>query len=290
MNSGEQFRPEAKSRAVDTLAGFFNILKPPGMTSHDVVAAVRRRFPRGLKVGHCGTLDPPAAGVLPVAFGWATRLISHVPDEGKAYRAEVDFGWRSDTLDAAGVVQPGSPPPADLQTALAPLLAGPRGTVMQVPPQVSALRQDGQRAYDRARRGEEFELPARPVRLDEVEWINSEGHRVWLNIRCGPGFYVRSLARDLGESLGCGALLRFLLRSQSGPFTLDGALRLEELDVSSALPWNWPWRDAPVRALEVWPPVRQPDGFSGLGSHSMGAALFVAGEKVWAREGSDFGL
>lgn len=264
-------------------AGFLNLLKPPGMTSHDVVYAVRRRFPKGTKVGHLGTLDPPAAGVLPVAVGWATKLISHLPEGDKAYLAEIDFGLRSDTLDAAGQVERGSQPPSDLGTALAAPLATFRGTVMQVPPQVSALRQGGQRSYDRARRGEQFELPARPATYHEVKLLRDGPGRVVVRVACGPGTYIRALARDLGEALGCGAILNFLLRLSSGQFHLTEALLLEEIEPARLLPWHWPWREQTPHTLPTWPPP--PQGSDGLAFHAKGAALYRQGVKVWSREG-----
>jgi len=264
-------------------AGFLNILKPPGMTSHDVVYRVRRFFPKGTKVGHLGTLDPPAAGVLPVAVGFATRLISHLPEGDKAYLAELEFGWRSDTLDAAGQMERGGPIPAELD--LAPHLIPFQGTIMQVPPQVSALRQDGQRSYDRARRGEQFELPARPATYHQVLLVRQSGSSATLRVACGPGTYIRSLARDLGESLGCGAVLRFLLRLQSGDFHLPQAIRLEEVSPDQLLPWHWPWRHSGSRPLEQWPPSPELEGWHGLAHHPKGVALYRAGVKVWAREG-----
>jgi len=264
-------------------AGFLNILKPPGMTSHDVVYRVRRFFPKGTKVGHLGTLDPPAAGVLPVAVGFATRLISHLPEGDKAYLAEVAFGWRSDTLDEAGMVEAGGPVPEELE--LEHHLRPFQGTIMQVPPQVSALRQDGQRSYDRARRGEQFELPARPAHYHGVRVIRQTATTATLRVACGPGTYIRSLARDLGESLGCGAILRFLLRLQSGDFHLPQAIRLEEIEAAHLLPWHWPWREQISRSLEQWPPPPQVEGWQGLAFHPKGAALYRDGVKVWAREG-----
>ncbi|MBS2034686.1 tRNA pseudouridine(55) synthase TruB [bacterium] len=264
-------------------AGFLNILKPPGMTSHDVVYRVRRFFPKGTKVGHLGTLDPPAAGVLPIAVGFATKLIPHLPEGDKAYLAEVLFGWRSDTLDAAGVVEAGGAVPAELclETHLKPY----QGTIMQVPPQVSALRQQGQRSYDRARRGEQFELPARPAHYHRVEIVRQTVESATLRVACGPGTYIRSLARDLGESLGCGAILRFLLRLQSGDFQLPEAIRLEEISPERLLPWTWPWRNQPTTELEQWPPPAQSDHLQGLVHHPKGAALYRDGIKLWAREG-----
>ncbi len=259
------------------------------MTSHDVVDRVRRRLPKGTKVGHLATLDPPASGVLPLAVGWATKLIPCLPEAEKAYLAEVLFGWRSDTLDAAGQMVQGSEPPADLQHRLLPLLQQYQGTVMQVPPRVSALRQDGQRSYDRARKGEDFELPARAAYYDEVRWVRGQPQRAVLRIRCGPGTYVRSLARDLGESLGCGAVLQFLLRLQSGFFCLDDARCLEELadPTQHLVPWDWPWRQQSPRPLDSWPPPNLEREFSGLARHPKGAALYRDGQKIWSREGID---
>lgn len=256
------------------------------MTSHDVVYAVRRRFPKGTKVGHLGTLDPAAAGVLPVAVGWATRLISHLPEGEKAYLAEIQFGLRSPTLDAASPTQPGTPPPQPLQLHLLPQLAHFQGTIQQVPPQVSALRQEGRRAYDRARAGEEFELPARPATYHEVEWVRGEGDRAVLRVRCGPGTYIRALARDLGESLGCGAILSFLLRLQSGPFVLAESHTLEELQASHLLPWHWPWRHLPWIPLQQWPPPPLREGSEGLAQHPKGMALYREGRLLWCRDGA----
>lgn len=268
-------------------SGFLNVLKPPGMTSHDVVARLRRRLPRGTKVGHLGTLDPAACGVLPLAIGWATRLIPCLPQARKVYLAELQFGWRSDTLDGEGLLEKGSLPPADLQQQLLPLLTEYRGEILQVPPRVSALKQDGQRAYDRARRGEEFELPPRPAHYFEVRWVACKADRVRLRVDCGPGTYIRSLARDLGERLGCGAILRFLLRLQSGLFHLPQAHCLEELEDPgpALLNWDWPWREQPVLELAQWPPPPLDGPFSGLASHPKGMALYEQGQKVWSREG-----
>ncbi len=209
-------------------AGFLNLLKPPGMTSHDVVAFVRRQV-AGAKVGHLGTLDPGAAGVLPLALGAATRTLEFLPAARKAYRAELTFGVETETLDAAGRVlarrDPGNLEVADLEAACAAW----RGVVMQVPPRVSAIRQAGRRGYDRVRQGEDFELPPRPAEYHSVRLVHLEGAVALLDVECGPGTYIRALARDLGQELGCGAMLSFLLRTRSGPFLLEHARTLEEL-------------------------------------------------------------
>ncbi len=219
---------DAPRSAGRTPAGFLNLLKPPGMTSHDVVAFVRRQVGGG-KVGHLGTLDPGAAGVLPLALGGATRTLEFLPPARKVYRAEVTFGIETETLDAAGEVlarcDPGEIEPSGLETACSAW----RGVVMQVPPRVSAIRQAGRRSYDRARRGEDFELPPRPAEYHAVRLLHLQGAVALLDVDCGPGTYVRALARDLGRELGCGAMLSFLLRTRSGPFFLERAVTLEEL-------------------------------------------------------------
>ena len=208
--------------------GFLNVLKPPGMTSHDVVAFVRRLVGGG-KVGHLGTLDPTAGGVLPLALGAATRTLEFLPPARKAYRAEVTFGVETDTLDAAGQVLARHPVVGLTRASLAAACARYQGVIMQVPPRVSALRQGGRRSYDRARRGEEFELPPRPAEFHAVRLLELRGEVALLDVDCGPGTYVRALARDLGHDLGCGAHLSFLLRTRSGPFLLEEAVLLEDL-------------------------------------------------------------
>ncbi|MCA9794584.1 MAG: tRNA pseudouridine(55) synthase TruB [Candidatus Eremiobacteraeota bacterium] len=221
-----------------SLVGFINLLKPPSMTSAQAVAFVRRRLPGRLKVGHLGTLDPPAVGVLPLAVGAATRLIPFLPEARKAYRAEVLLGYTSDTLDLAGqVVSSGVTPDferAAIERALLPF----QGTIMQTPPRVSAIRVGGRRSYDRARQGEDFELDARPTTYHQVRLVEVDGPKLVIDIECGTGTYIRSLVRDLGESLGCGAVLAFLIRTRSGPFHLPQAVTLEEIQ-EAALQEAW---------------------------------------------------
>jgi tRNA U55 pseudouridine synthase TruB len=159
---------------------------------------------------------------------------------------------------------------------------------MQVPPQVSALRQGGQRSYDRARRGEQFELPARPAHYHEVKIVRQHGTRLVLRVACGGGTYIRALARDLGEAVGSGAILSFLLRLQSGDFHLADSICLEEIHPQRLLPWHWPWRHQAQRSLTQWPPP--PQGEAGLATHSQGVALYRDGLKVWSREGVRCGV
>jgi tRNA pseudouridine55 synthase len=214
------------------LAGVVVVHKPTGPTSHDVVALVRRLT--GVKrVGHGGTLDPFASGVLPVFVGRATRLVEyHLADE-KGYRAVVAFGARSTTDDLDGELTPVEAPAPD-RAALEAALDGFRGEIEQVPPVYSAVRVAGRKAYELARRGETPELRPRRVEiraLDLVDWDAGDGERptATLALRCSAGTYVRALARDLGERLGSGAYLVALERTASGPFTLDGAHGLDAL-------------------------------------------------------------
>jgi len=214
------------------LCGFLNVLKPPGMSSAHVVGAVRRML-GGAKVGHAGTLDPEASGVLPLMVGKAARLFDYMQDKEKAYVTEVAFGAATDTQDAQGnAVATGENYP-DEAAVLAALPAF-TGTIMQTPPMYSAIKQDGKRLYQLARDGKEADIPAREVTVHELAFRGStENHGALLSVRCSKGFYVRTLCQDLGDHLGCPAHMRFLLRTQSGPFTLETAHTLESLKAAA---------------------------------------------------------
>lgn len=215
--------------------GFLNLDKPAGLTSHDVVARVRRVAGRGVKVGHAGTLDPGATGVLPVALGQATRLIEYLTDTRKGYRGLVRLGTTTSTDDAEGEVleRRAVPPLADAQieAAVAPL----RGPIMQVPPMYSALHHQGRRLYDLARAGQTVTLDPRPVEVYRLDWAWSGEQELELVVECGKGTYIRALARDLGAALGCGAHLAALTRTRVGPFTLERAIGLEPLIADRAM-------------------------------------------------------
>ncbi len=221
--------PRHAGRAPD---GVLVLRKPPGPTSHDMVALVRRLT--GVKrVGHGGTLDPFASGVLPVFLGLATRLVEYHMADDKAYRATVCFGFTSATDDRDGELVPGEGP-APTREAVEAALAEFRGVIEQRPPAYSALKVGGRRAYELARTGAAPELAPRTVtigRLELVEWDDSDPERptAILDVECGAGTYIRSLARDLGRRLGCGAYLGALVRTRSGPFGLDGAHDPDEL-------------------------------------------------------------
>lgn len=210
------------------LCGFLNVLKPPGMTSAHVVGAVRRMLGKA-KVGHAGTLDPEAAGVLPLMVGKAARLFDYMQDKEKAYVTEAAFGVSTDTQDAQGaVLQTGTlyPDEAAIRAALRDMT----GPMMQTPPMFSAIKQDGKRLYELARSGRQADVPAREVMAHELTLQSlMPDHGALISVRCSKGFYVRTLCKDLGDRLGCPAHMRFLLRTQSGPFTLATAHTLEAL-------------------------------------------------------------
>lgn len=211
--------------------GVLNLLKPPGMTSHDVVDVVRRLL--GVRrAGHTGTLDPGAAGVLPVCVGRATRVSEYLLGSDKVYRAVMVLGVSTDTQDAQGTVVSRRDASGVTREALEAVLPRFRGLVRQVPPMVSAARVEGERLYRKARRGETVERVPREVtiaRLDLAAWRPGRHPSAVLDIVCSKGTYVRTLCEDLGEALGCGAYLHFLVRAGHGPFRQEESVTLEEL-------------------------------------------------------------
>jgi tRNA pseudouridine55 synthase len=209
--------------------GFLNVRKPAGPTSHDVVARVRRMLPRRTKVGHTGTLDPFADGVLVLAVGAASRLADLIQARPKRYRATVTLGERSTTDDPEGDVIP--TPDADLPDAHAvqQALGAFRGEIEQVPPAHSAVHVEGRRAYDLARAGQRPEIPPRRVVIHHLALVDYQPPRAVLEVLCGRGTYLRSLARDLGDALGVGGWCSALTRSAVGEFDIDRAVDLEHL-------------------------------------------------------------
>jgi tRNA pseudouridine55 synthase len=209
--------------------GFINIDKPLGITSHDVVSRLRR-ITRIKRIGHAGTLDPAASGVLVVAIGQATRLIEYVQDDTrKRYQAHIALGSATDSDDATGTVIAESPIPILTQSAIESTLSRLTGAIMQIPPKVSALHVDGQRMYDLARQGKAPDLPARPVTVYNITLLNWDAQSVHIDVECGKGTYIRSLARDIGILLGTHAHLGALRRSMVGAFEVDNALPLDTL-------------------------------------------------------------
>lgn len=210
--------------------GFLVLDKPAGLTSHNCVARVRRAY--GLRrVGHGGTLDPAVTGVLPIAIGAATRLLPYLPGD-KSYRGVIQLGLTTSSDDLSGDPLHRRRVPLLQREQLEQALTSLRGSILQRPPLVSAVHVQGQRAYSRARRGEVFELAERPVTIHSLElltWDQSTA-RLELAIVCSSGTYVRSLARDLGEQLGCGGCLAKLRRTAALGFQQAEALPLERLD------------------------------------------------------------
>ncbi len=211
--------------------GIFNVDKPPGITSMDVVRQIKR-FSSQRHVGHAGTLDPAATGVLPVCLGQATRLMQFIVNTRKEYLATVHLGVSTDTYDSVGEIihrQDVSDVTAGMiEVALAPL----RGVVEQTPPAFSALKKQGRRLYALARDGVAVQAPPRTVEVLKLELIEWQPPQARLSVQCSRGFYVRSLAHDLGQALGCGAHLSQLRRLRTGPFCADDATPLESLSTS----------------------------------------------------------
>lgn len=219
------------------------------MTSHDVVAKLRRGL-KVKKVGHAGTLDPLATGVLVICLGAATRLSEYVMQSTKRYRAIIRLGETTDTYDAEGEIQlvrdARHITREDSESALTPF----QGDILQMPPMYSAIKQDGRKLYDLARAGETVERETRAVRIDTLYIVDWSPPEFTLDVTCSAGTYIRSLAYDLGESLGVGAHLTGLTRLASGYFELDGAVRLDMLLADE----NWRALIVPPQvALSGWP-------------------------------------
>ncbi len=216
--------------------GVLNLLKPPGMTSHDVVSFVRRTL-RVKKVGHTGTLDPGVAGVLPICVGRATRLAEYVTGADKAYRAEITFGVTTDTQDGFGSVT-GEQDASHLRKGdIAYALTRFQGEIEQVPPMVSAVKVGGKRLYELAREGRQVERKPRKVtihRLQLLDFRPGPHPKAFVDVVCSKGTYIRTLAADLGEALQVGAHMSYLVRTRSGPFRLEDAYTLEELAAGEA--------------------------------------------------------
>jgi tRNA pseudouridine55 synthase len=207
--------------------GLLVLDKPGGVTSRDAVNAVQRWFPRKTKIGHTGTLDPLATGVLVVCLGHATRLAEFIQAMPKTYRSTFALGATSDTDDADGTVTPTSFSHAPGGDEILRTLTLFCGEIDQTPPAFSAAKIDGQRAYDLARGGFDVDLKPRRVTVYSINVLQFNWPRLDLEIRCSKGTYIRSLARNLGEKLGCGAYVEILRRTHVGAFTADRAVTLD---------------------------------------------------------------
>jgi tRNA pseudouridine55 synthase len=207
--------------------------KPRDWTSHDVVNRMRR-IAGTRKIGHLGTLDPSATGVLPLLLNRATRLAQFFTRNDKVYEGVIRFGWSTNTYDADGQPTSVQSEPALDRARLEELFDGFRGLILQTPPPVSAKKVAGRPAYELARKNIAFDLTPVEVVIRKLELLWVEGPEVGLRVECGAGTYVRSIAHDAGHALGCGAHLKSLLRLQSGQFTIDQARTLEQLAQLSA--------------------------------------------------------
>lgn len=218
--------------------GILNISKPRGKTSFGVVAAVKR-LTGERRVGHAGTLDPEATGVLPICLGRGTRVTEFLLDTTKAYRAQIELGVATDTYDGTGrITQVGDPSGVSweqLESALASFC----GLIQQTPPMYSAVKHQGRRLYRLARAGVEIERRSRPARIYHVELIDWQPPVVTTEVVCGKGTYIRSIAHDLGQALSCGANLRNLIRTRYGLFDIKDAISLSQLE--TACRYNY-WR------------------------------------------------
>jgi len=209
--------------------GILNINKPQGKTSYDIVAVVKR-LSGEKRVGHAGTLDPLASGILPVCLGQGTRVIEYLADATKTYCAQVLLGIVTDTYDAEGTVTERQDPSHVSREQVALALNSFRGKIQQVPPMYSALKHKGRPLYRLARSGTEIERASRPVEIHRLNLLDWQPPVVTVEVECSKGTYIRSLAYDLGQLLGCGASLKNLLRTRYGPFNLEDAVSLPELE------------------------------------------------------------
>ena len=250
--------------------GILNIDKPCSKTSFSVVALVKRLSGERW-VGHAGTLDPTATGVLPVCLGQGTRIIEFLVDATKTYRAQIELGVTTDTYDASGKVTQKGDPSGVSREQLESALAAFRGITQQIPPMYSAVKHQGQRLYELARAGIRVERKSRPTKIYKLEIVDWQPPVVTVEVECGKGTYIRSLAHDLGQSLGCGANLKSLIRLSYGPFDIKTAVSIPQLEdafrygywqhfvhpIDTAL---LPWRamvvnDATERAIRSGAPV-----------------------------------
>jgi len=251
------------------MKGFLIVDKPSGITSFDVVAQARRQL-EVRKIGHLGTLDPLATGVLVLAVGEGTKLIEYLMGADKEYEATLEFGKTSDTYDSEGtVIETGAEIPSGVQ--LEAVLEQFRGEIEQIPPAFSALKINGQRAYDLARKGEKVELKSRKVRIDKLELMarsdrearsdgearrdglvaqgpTAQGSTAQLHIHCSSGTYIRSIIHDLGQVLGCGAIMTALRRTRVGGFQLNEAHSPAEIIPENLIPLE--------RVVIDWPTIK----------------------------------
>ncbi|MCR5118220.1 MAG: tRNA pseudouridine(55) synthase TruB [Lachnospiraceae bacterium] len=212
--------------------GIINVYKEKGYTSFDVVARLRGILHQK-KIGHTGTLDPDAEGVLPVCLGQATKLVQILTDKTKEYICVMRLGVRTDTEDMSGEILDSCEDIPDEESVREAVLSF-IGEIDQIPPMYSAIKQDGKRLYELARAGEVVERKARRIKINGIDIQKVELPLVTMKVDCGSGTYIRSLCRDIGDKLGCGAAMQSLIRTRSGAYNIDDALKLEQIEELAA--------------------------------------------------------
>lgn len=217
------------------MLGILLIDKPLGVTSHDVVAMIRRKF-NTKRVGHAGTLDPLATGLLVIAVGPATRFLQYLPLEPKEYECQIKFGEETNTQDREGEVTATKPVPEDLAEKIQALIPQFSGEIQQIPPMYSAVKRAGKPLYFYARQGEEVEREPRTVFIEALEFLGLEGDVAHVRVICSGGTYVRTLAHDMGQALGCGAHLHALQRTQVGRFAIEDAFEIDDATPEDLIP------------------------------------------------------
>jgi tRNA pseudouridine55 synthase len=220
-------------KAYRDISGILLLDKPQGLSSNQALQKVRHLF-EARKAGHTGSLDPMATGLLPICFGEATKIAGFLLGSSKAYDAEIRLGITTTTDDAEGEVLSRRPVPDPDAATLDAALCTLRGRIMQTPPAYSAIKQGGVALYKRARRGEDVQVPQRQVEVQRLELVRRDGDRLHVHVECGSGTYIRSLARDLGARLGCGAHLTALRRVWVDPFRIPHMWTLEHLQARAA--------------------------------------------------------
>lgn len=259
--------------------GIVNVLKPAGLTSHDVVAKLRKIY-HTKKVGHTGTLDPDAVGVLPVCVGQATRLVEYLTEKDKIYRTVLKFGRETNTQDGTGQVTATTALPTLSKAEFCAVTEQFVGEIQQVPPMYSAIKKDGQPLYKLARQGIAVELAPRSVTIHAIKVLMYNQESAMLEIHCGKGTYIRTLCQDLGRACGSSAYMAYLMRTASGAFTIEQAVPLERLQQAEhpekfLLDMNTALTDMP--AFTVTAPIVQTRVLNGLAQRIAGVEALTAG-------------
>ncbi len=241
--------------------GIVLIDKPLEFTSHDVVGKLRRKF-NTKRIGHAGTLDPMATGLLVVAVGPATRFLQYLPLEPKVYRAVVRFGVTTDSFDSEGEILSEAPIPHDFAAQIKTIVPTMLGLQEQIPPMFSAVKINGQPLYKLARQGIEVERKSRTIHIERMDLLDIGDSTIEIEIECSGGTYVRTIAQDLGEKLGCGAYLQSLVRTQIGRFSLANAKSLDDVMIEDLIPLKIALQPMQIRLLSDLETMRVRNGGS----------------------------